>query len=283
MTTDAPGEIDQTPAADDRPAWAPASIATDRPNPSRVYDALLGGAHNFAVDREMAHMMRTARPETLHTVRANRAFMRRAVVTIARAGVRQFIDLGSGLPTVGSVHEIAAEVSPDPTVVYVDHDPVAVAHSTVILADHPRVAALHADLRELDKILADEQTRDLIDFSRPVGVLLVAVLHFIPDGVTEIVDSWYDVVSPGSYLAISHVAPPRQMTETDVRAVRDYRQATGAELTLRSQDQIEELFGHRWTLIEPGVCPPAQWRPDSSEVSDVDTFSFAGVAVKRGD
>src|SRR5256714_11738363 len=156
----------------ERPAWAPDGIDLDRPNAARMYDYALGGSHNFAVDREMVEKVEAMMPGSSLIAHANRGFLRRAVRYCLDAGVRQFIDVGSGIPTVSSVHEVARQVAPDTHVVYVDVDPVAVAHSQAILRDDPYTAAIHGDVRRPAEILADPQVTRLIDFDRPVAVLL---------------------------------------------------------------------------------------------------------------
>src|SRR5207248_1173806 len=164
------------------------------------YDFFLGGAHNFAVDREVAARATARMPELPAVLREGRAFLRRVVSYLAgEAGVRQFLDLGSGIPTVGNVHEIAQRVDPAAHVVYVDIDPVAVAHSRAILRDNPYAAAVEADVRHPLRILHHPEVRDLLDFERPIAVLLVAVLHFIPDadGPAAAVEQIRPVVAPG--------------------------------------------------------------------------------------
>src|SRR5436305_985059 len=161
--------------------WTPPKgIDPDRPSPARVYDCFLGGTHNFAADRAVAAQAIAAMPQLPEIMRANRAFLRRAVRLVASAGVDQFLDLGSGIPTEGTVHEIARDIQPDARVVYVDMDPVAVIHSRSILADDPKTVVLQGDLLDADQVLAEPGMR-LLDLTRHVGVLLVAALHFHPD------------------------------------------------------------------------------------------------------
>src|SRR5689334_7014330 len=155
----------------DRPSWAPEDVDLDRPSVARVYDYLLGASHNFAVDREFARRVLAAMPDVTRVAHENRAFLRRAVRYLCDAGVRQFIDLGSGIPTVGNVHDVAQAVDPAATVVYVDLDPVAYAHSRAILADNPHATVIRGDLRRPAELLADEEVRARLDFDRPVGVL----------------------------------------------------------------------------------------------------------------
>ncbi|HEX5494116.1 MAG TPA: SAM-dependent methyltransferase, partial [Mycobacteriales bacterium] len=186
------------------------------PSTARVYDALLGGSHNFAVDRQMAEAVRAALPGIEAAARANRAFLRRAVRHLLDLGVEQYLDLGSGLPTVGNVHEIVHRHDPDGRVVYVDIDPVAVAHSRAILRDQPSVTAVRADLRDPRSILAHPDVRRLLHPDRPTGVLAVASLHFVPDSddPAGIIAAYREALAGGGYLVVSHASddglPPEQ-------------------------------------------------------------------------
>src|SRR6266487_1666874 len=193
--------------AEGQPDWVPTDVDVDVPSAARVYDYFLGGAHNFAVDRALAEEIARMTPDVGDTMRAGREFLRRAVRFLVRAGISQFIDIGSGIPTVGNVHEIAQRLLPSAHIVYVDIDPVAVAHSRALLTGNDRVAVLHADIRDPQKILSDPALRGLIDLSRPVAILLAGIMHFIhdEDDPPGIVARLRDAVAPGSYLAISHV------------------------------------------------------------------------------
>src|SRR5579859_5118792 len=165
-----------------QPDWVPPGVDTGKANIARVYDYWLGGSHNFRADQDAARALIAIEPNTRAIMRANRAFLGRAVRYLAgEAGIRQFLDIGSGIPTEQNVHQVAQAVAPGARVVYVDNDDVAVAHSRLMLEDNRDATIVHADLREPAKILADPETQLLIDFTRPVAVLLVAVLHFIPD------------------------------------------------------------------------------------------------------
>src|SRR5215470_9279763 len=167
----------------DRPAWVTEDIDLDRPSIARVYDFFLGGSHNFAVDRAMAEQLLTLAPDVAEIMRANRAFLRRAVRFMVGEGINQFLDIGSGIPTVGNVHEVAQAADPDARVVYVDIDPVAYAHSRAMLKGNDKVVIVRADLREPDVILGSPEVAQLLDLSRPVGLLIVSVLHFIEDSL----------------------------------------------------------------------------------------------------
>src|SRR3954468_1137650 len=192
----------------ERPAWAPRSIDISVPSVSRIYDFYLGGSHNFEADREAARRAMEFAPGLPKTMQANRAFLRRAVRFAAEEGITQFLDIGSGIPTSGNVHEVARSARPGARVVYVDHDPVAVAHSEAVLAGDEDADVVAGDLRKPGDILANPRLRRLIDLNRPVALLLVAILHFVEDeddpdgGVAEL----RDALAPGSLFVVTHAA-----------------------------------------------------------------------------
>lgn len=268
----------------ERPSWAPADIDLDRPSACRVYDYFLGGAHNFAIDRELADAIASMTPAIGDTMRANRAFLRRAVRFLVECGVTQFLDVGSGIPTVGNVHEVARRADPSARVVYVDVDPIAVSHSRAILADDPQTVAVQADARDTAAILADPETRRLLDLDRPVAVLLLGVLHFIPDtdDPAGIVARLRDALSPGSYVAlvnVTHEDQPPEVIEAQKLSGR-----TGTPIHLRSRAELLAQFDGL-TLVEPGLVHIPLWRPDSP--LDVDGHperfgALAGVGRKDG-
>ncbi|MFB9185734.1 SAM-dependent methyltransferase [Dactylosporangium sucinum] len=267
----------------ERPSWAPADVDLDRPSVARVYDYYLGGSHNFAADRAFAEQVLKAMPSVVPLVRSNRAFLRRAVTTLADLGVRQFLDLGSGIPTVGNVHEVLADAGiTDAKVVYVDHDPVAVAHSRAILADVPGTAVVAGDLRDPAEVLAKPQVSGLIDFTRPVAFLLVAVLHFVPDEQhpAEIVAGYAAAGVPGSHVVLSHAGLDRELTPAEAEAWEMYRKSPNP-LILRTRQEVERLLGDL-TPLEPGIVSPWEWRPepDSASVPEGDALGFAAVARK---
>jgi len=262
----------------ERPDWVPADLDLDQPNAARTYDYYLGGSHNLAVDRELARRVIEAMPEVPLMAQANRAFLRRAVLFCVEAGVRQFLDLGSGIPTVGNVHEVAQRAAPESRVVYVDVEPVAVAHARAILAGNARATVLQADIREPDRILADPAVVELLDLSRPVAVLMVAVLPWVveDDEVARIVARFRDAVAPGSYLAVSHG------TEKIPGAVREQYQRASSPFVVRSREHILRLFAG-FELVDPGLVYTQQWRPDwIGEVEDHPEWSgtLAGVGRK---
>jgi hypothetical protein len=246
------------------PGWVPPQIDTSKANIARVYDYWLGGSHNFRADQDAARTMIAMEPNTRAIMRANRAFLGRAVRFLAReAGIGQFLDIGSGIPTEQNVHQVAQEAMPGSRVVYVDTDEVAVAHSRLILEDNPDATVIQADLREPAKILADPETQLLIDFTKPVAVLLVAVLHFIPEEARprEIMATLREALVPGSYLVICHSCRDAKPDLAEP-AANLYASRVAAQVCMRSRDQIAALFGG-FSLVEPGLVWIPEWRPDS--------------------
>jgi SAM-dependent methyltransferase len=263
----------------DRPAWAPPEVDLERPSTARIYDYMLGGLHNFAIDRQMAEQVLAVAPQIRLAAHANRGFLRRAVEFLAGAGIRQFLDLGSGIPTVGNVHEAAQRVAPDAKVVYVDADPVAVAHSVAIVEGDERVTVVHADIRDPDALLKDERVTAALDFTQPVAVLIVAVLHFVPDAddPAGIVARLRDAIAPGSYLVLSQVTtPPRTLTPEEQAAADRYTRAN--PVAMRSHYQIAAFFDGL-ELVEPGLVDPAKWRADDDLATGL-VSSYAGVGRK---
>lgn len=237
------------------------ALDLELPSAARMYDFFLGGAHNFSVDREAASRILKIYPDAAIAAQANRGFLRRAVTELLGRGIRQFIDLGSGIPTAGNVHEIADGLAPGTRVVYVDSDPVAVAHSEAILAGRPDVGVLQADIRRPAEILGAATLRELIDVDQPVGVLAVAVLHFVDDeaGPAGILSAFRDAVAAGSYLAVSHGTIDRQ-PDNAARSEQIYRD-TRDPLSLRTRAEISGLL-HGWDLLDPGLVWLPEWRPD---------------------
>ncbi|MCK9878481.1 SAM-dependent methyltransferase [Frankia sp. Ag45/Mut15] len=245
----------------DVPGWA-SGVDVDRPSAARMYDYALGGSHNFAADREAyAAVVRTF-PDAPLVARSNRLFLHRAVRHIqTEFGINQFLDLGSGVPTVGNVHEIAQHLDPRARVVYVDIDPVAVAHAEMLLADNPGAAILRADVRDPASVLGSEQVAALLDLSRPVAVLMVTVLHFIrdDDDPAAIVAAFRDATAAGSAVAVSHlVADDWDDESRNVHGVYD-RTSTG--INPRTREGIAGLL-EGYTLVEPGLVHLPSWRPD---------------------
>jgi hypothetical protein len=243
-------------------SWVYPGVDFERANVARVYDALLGGTHNFAVDQEVVSTLSEILPAVRDGARANRAFLGRAVRFLAGAGIRQFLDIGSGVPTEGNVHEVARVAAPESRVVYVDADPVAIAHSELILAREERATVVEADLREPEAILGHPEVGRLIDFEQPVGLLLVAVLHFIREEEKpgDLVRRLTRDLVPGSYLAISHTTFDEQ-TASAVETVRRLYTRAAAPALPRGHAAIHAFFDG-FELVEPGVVFNPRWRPD---------------------
>lgn len=265
--------------------WVPGIIDTSAPSGARTYDYLLGGNHNFEADRAMADQVERAVPGIRAAARLNREFLARAVRFMIGEGIRQFLDVGSGIPTVGNVHEIAQREDPESRVVYVDRDPIAVAHSELMLAGNDRAAIVEADMREPDSILTHPVTRELIDFDQPVGVLFLLVLHWVPDDAdpAALVSRFRSPMAPGSYLAVTHMTDDIQ--EDKITAVAGIvRENRGAgQVFPRTRAEIAALFGD-FSLVEPGLVPTGTWRPgggdDLAKDPEMNELSFAGVARK---
>ncbi|MFC9244821.1 SAM-dependent methyltransferase [Streptomyces sp. NPDC057136] len=240
--------------------WVLEGTDFERPNVARVYDCYLGGSHNFAVDREMARKAIEMWPDLPLIMRSNRAFLQRAVQFLAREGITRFLDIGSGIPTFGTVHEAAREIRPEARVVYVDIDPVAVEHSRLILRDDPQCEVVRADMRNPERLLAEPPVAELLSAGEPVGVLLVAVLHFVTDeeDPAGIVRVLRDALPAGSALVLSHASnegrPDRAKEHQDL-----YKQST-MPLTMRSRSGIAAIFDG-FELEDPGLVYLSEWKP----------------------
>ncbi|MEV0063238.1 SAM-dependent methyltransferase [Nocardia sp. NPDC050718] len=247
----------------DRPAWAPDGVDMQQPSPARMYDALLGGSHNFAVDRMAAEKATELVPDLPRLALSNRAFLRRAVRFMLDAGIRQFLDIGSGIPTAGNVHEIVHEIDPEARVLYVDIDPVAVVHSRTILAGRARAGAIEADLRKPEDLIAKVGETGLIDFDEPVGLLLIAVLHLVQDADDPVgkVAALREAVAPGSFIAISHLTSALRPEDAGKLGEHSATE-TRVGIQFRSRDAIVELF-EGWGMVSPGVVELPLWRPES--------------------
>ena len=234
-----------------------------RPNAARMYDYMLGGSQNFAVDREAVDAMLATAGSTMAPARLNRSFLRRAVQYMAADGIDQFLDLGSGIPTVGNVHEIAHAANPGSRVVYVDIEPVAVAHARHLLAGNDNATIVHADLRNVDEVLNHPETQRLIDFTRPVGLLLVSILHFIQDedDPAGIVTAYRAATVAGGYLALSHFSI--NDNELARRGAAHY-QKTATPVVGRTREEITTYLAGL-EPIPPGLVWTSQWRPDGAD------------------
>ncbi len=261
----------------ERPSWAPDDIDLERPSGARVYDYFLGGAHNFAADRALAEAIASMSPDIGDTMRANRAFLRRAVRFLADAGVTQFLDIGSGIPTVGNVHEVAHAIDPAARVVYVDVDPVAVSHSRAMLADEPTTTVIEADARDTEAILTHPETRRLLDFDEPIAVLLLGVLHFVPDedDPAGVVARLREALPTGSYTALVNVTHENQPPE--VIEGQKLSSRTSTPIFLRSREELLAQFDG-FTLLEPGLVPLPLWRPDPDAEAVAHPERFGALA-----
>lgn len=264
----------------------------DKPMPARVYDSLAGGARSFGADRDMAADLLAVEPDADFWVHQNRAFIGRAMRWALDRGVRQVVDIGSGLPdTVGSPHHLIEGYEPAVRIVYVDNDPVAVTSALFVAharaAEFGDVAAFEGDLRRPAEILTHATLTDFLDLSQPVVVLLGAVLHFVADadGPSEIIATIRDETAVGSVLAVSHATAPEGMTPEQVRLVRDYSERT-APLTLRTREQVTELLAVFGEIVEPGVCKVADWHSNEPPSTEQERTrlnripGWVGVAVK---
>lgn len=278
-------ELNELETQMERPAWAPQGIDLTVPSVSRMYDYYLGGSHNFEVDREAGKRAIEAWPGLPKIIQANRAFMRRAIRYAVDEGVTQFLDIGSGIPTFGNVHEVAQSAAASARVVYVDNDPVAVAHSRAVLEGNELADVVSADFRSPQDILYSAEVERLLDFGKPVALMLVALLHFVEDRddpwktVKEISDS----LTPGSLLVLSHSSADEGPMRTLGTGVRDVYRQTSSPLITRTRSEIKRFFDG-FDLVEPGLVPIPRWRPeDMPEAEDPLLLSgYAGVGRKAG-
>ena len=249
----------------------PPQIDTSKPHSARVYDYFLGGKDNFAADREVARQALAVAPSFRTAVRENRAFLGRAVRYLAgEAGITQFLDLGSGLPGVGNVHEVAQAVQPGARVVYVDNDPIVLAHGRALLSSPPegRSVYLEADIRDPEYILRHQLTRDTLDFGQPVALILNAILHFFADDEEpgKIVATMLAALPSGSYVAASHgtreYSPPQRVDG----GVRAYQQG-GMPVHMRDGSEFARLAFAGLTLVPPGVVAVSEWRPEPGTIT----------------
>lgn len=255
-------------------------LRTDRPHPARVYDYLLGGKDNFAADREAAHKGLQANPDSRIPPRENRAFLRRAVRFLAERGIDQFLDIGTGIPSAPNVHHVAQEINPRARIVYVDNDAIVLAHARALLTSHPdgRTDYIDADLRDVDTILGSDALRDSLDLNRPVGLLLIAILHFIgdEDDPWRIVERLLAPLPAGSYLALSHLTGDFR-PEAWAQVTEIYRRQ-GVTMKVRSRPAIERFFTGL-EVVEPGLRVLPAWRPDPGEPAGPPPPSDAQVSV----
>ncbi|HEX3959724.1 MAG TPA: SAM-dependent methyltransferase [Trebonia sp.] len=268
---DSPDLPAPAPAVHEDPDWLPPEINTGVAHSARVYDYWLGGKDNFAADRVLGDAIIAAIPSAPLLARDNRAFLGRAVRYLAReAGIRQFLDIGTGIPAAGNTHEVAQAVAADSRIVYVDHDPIVLAHARALMASDPAgaTAFIQGDFRDPDKILADPALHATLDLDKPVALMLVAILHFFTDdeGPHRIVSSLVDALPSGSYLTVTNLTADFMDPDQAAMATQAGRQG-GITYVPRSQAQVAAFLGGLG-LVDPGVVPMQEWRPDGGELAD---------------
>jgi hypothetical protein len=265
----------------DLPDWVPEGVEVTTPNAARMYDYTLGGYHNFAVDREYIERAEQAMPGIVALAHANRAFVGRSVRWLADAGIRQFLDIGSGIPTLGNVHEVAQGAAPDSRVMYVDIDPVAVAHSQALLAGNDLVGVIQADLRHPADILYHPDVLALLDFAQPTAILCNAVLHFVPDSDNPpaITAQLGEVLVSGSYLVMTH---GRQAPETaaEQKQVAKLYESTPTSFHLRDEHQVRRMLDG-FELVEPGITTVTLWHPEPAEQDDPPQDAMLAVVGRK--
>jgi hypothetical protein len=260
-TPDMPAPVSTVPG---NPGLPPPEFNTGVAHPARVYNYWLGGKDNYAADRVLGDAVIEVVPSTRTAVRANRAFLGRAVLYLTgEAGIRQFLDIGTGIPAAANVHEVAQTAAPESRVLYVDNDPIVLAHARALMTSHPAgaTAFIQADLREPHGILADPELRATLDLGRPVALMLIAVLHFLTDqeNPLAIVAELIDALPSGSYLTISHLTA--DFDPQEAAAGRAAGQRSGVTYVPRSRAEVAEFFTGL-DLVDPGVVPLLAWRPD---------------------
>ncbi len=263
----------------------PAEVDSSKPHSARMYDYFIGGKNHFAADREAAAEVLRNSPSVRIAARENRSFLGRAVHYLAaEAGIRQFLDIGTGLPTTDNVHDVAQAAAPSSRVVYADNDPLVLAHARALLSSAPegRTAYIQADLRDPEAILSDPVTRDMLDFSQPIGLIMVAILHFIGDAdkPSQVLATLLDAMPSGSYIAASHLTTEHDPVATG--AGQRVMQRAGIAMQKRDSDEFARLAFRRLELVPPGVVLVSEWRPDDEgpRPTPAEVNCYGGVARK---
>jgi hypothetical protein len=259
----------------------PYAIDTGKPHPARMYDYFLGGKDNYEVDQQAAEQFIKVAPEVREGVLANRHFMHRAVRhVVGECGIRQILDIGTGLPTEPNVHQIAHAIAPDTRIAYVDNDPIVSTHSMALLDDDDRTSVVLADLRDPRAVLDHPEVRRVIDFGRPVALLLVAVLHFVPDAEDPdgVVATLRDALPAGSCLVLSHATGDVHEDHRE-EAAAVYRRAT-ASMNLRTHARILDFFGD-FSLVDPGLVKVTHWRAEESPKQDAPPIGIYGAVARK--
>jgi hypothetical protein len=259
---------------------APEGVDPSIPSAARMYDYYLGGKDNFASDREAAENFIKIVPGIQTMARDNRAFLSRALTEIAGRGVRQFLDIGSGLPTQENAHQVVHRTTPDAAVVYVDNDPIVLAHGRALLEDNPHTVVVQADMREPKALLDHPEIRAKIDFDQPVAVILLAILHFIPDDAdaAAIITAVRERLVPGSYLVISHAYAGELPAEVRSQMTGVYRSTTAGSVTMRTPAHLA-AYTEGLEVLDPGIVLLQAWRPEFEEDAEFDLSQPGGLAV----
>ncbi|MET1072094.1 MAG: SAM-dependent methyltransferase [Umezawaea sp.] len=263
----------------ERPLWVSTNGHAERPNVARLFDFYLGGAHNFAVDREFAALSTRAFPAD-EAARTSRSFLQRAVRYCVARGITQFLDLGSGIPTAGNVHEVAERLVPSARVVYVDNDPVTVAHGRTMLKGHRSVAIVGADVRDPDAVLAAPETARLLDLDEPVALLMVGILPYLSadERPADLVAKYREAIAPGSVLVVSHLTADREPAL--VEGLAEMVRLTGTTLTPRDAAEVTGLFAG-FDLVRPGLVMAGEWQADTEDTGRARCLAYGVVGVKR--
>lgn len=264
------GEDEEFGVTDEATAvWVPAEVDLRQPSVARIYDYLLGGAHNFEVDREVAKKLLIVQPNARDIARRNRAFLQRVVRFLVGEGVRQFLDLGSGIPTVGNVHEVAQQLAPGTRVVYADYERVAVAHSQLLLDGNDDADIVCADVTQTKDVLTAPATTRLLDFSQPIGILAITLGHYISPAADPVgmFATYRDAVTPGSYLALTHLT--NDFDSVHGEEIIEMFRSTRDNVFPRSRAEVMELFTG-FELVEPGMVTTSHWRPEPGVTTALD-------------
>ena len=264
------------------PGWAPARIDTGMAHPARMYDYYLGGKDNYQVDRDAAEEVLAVLPEARDMSRANRAFLGRAVRYLARNGIKQFLDIGTGIPGPDNTNDVAHSVEPEARVVYVDNDPIVLIHASALLARHDpkHTTVIQADLRDPESILQHPEALAVLDFDQPIAILLVAVLHFIKhaEDPAALVEKLKAAMAPGSYLVISHGTGDFDLDRSNT-AIQGYNQAS-APFVLRSRQEVERFFDGL-ELVEPGLVQIPWWQPEEEVGPEAEQIWIYGAIGRK--
>jgi hypothetical protein len=270
-------------ASAEDPDWLPPEIKTGKAHPARVYDYMIGGKDNFAADRALADAVTAAMPSAPFMARANRAFLGRVVRYLAKeAGIRQFLDIGTGIPAAGNTHEVAQAVAAESRVVYVDNDPIVLVHARALMTSDVvgATAFIQADLREPDKILADPALHRTLDLGEPVALMLVAILMYLRDEENPrgIVSALLDALPSGSYLTISH--PSADFSPEEAAGAVAASERSGISFTTRTQAEVAAFYTGL-EVIDPGVVPVLAWRPDGAAPTDPRAVYYYGAVGRK--